>query len=567
MEDTTLTARYVNYFDLDGVEKKPENVDLLYGGSNVKLYGGWTAITQDVNVTKSFVVKEDTNLILADGCTIDSEVSIEIYPNATLTIWGQRDGTGTLKVSGGTGYAGIGSYEDRSDGNLVINGGTVLATGGEGGMGIGDASYSYDHRRFGSITVNGGIVKANGGLGGENVRTTLSWNRNSDQIYANRFEGDITLDRVFDYKGSNEAATLPLKAGGTLVPHYHTMTEHPGTAPTLDEEGSETYYTCQACGNVYRDAEGKEKLNNYPVVIPALSHTWGNVTYTSAVQDGQMNVTAKRYCDRHDHSEEASCIAERSTVRASTCAVKGEYEYTANFSEDWAGTHIWREEAELSNDHTLQHITGSEPGFEEYYNCTVCDRLFDDENGTHEIAKAVESVISGDYSVEQRTLLELVSPPNVFGDVRYALNELNVIRNPEHSLLAIKVFVDDIYLNTYWGDGILLATPTGSTAYSLSAGGPIIAPNAKNFVITPIATHNLTVRPVVIPDDSTIRIQVEGREKRFVFSMDSRSCTLDTSVQLEVRKAGFCINLVRMRNEDFFGTIRNKLMWGKDNRN
>ena len=185
----------------------------------------------------------------------------------------------------------------------------------------------------------------------------------------------------------------------------------------------------------------------------------------------------------------------------------------------------------------------------------------------NEIANAVNSVLTGDYTVEQRTLLELVSPNNVFGDVRYALNELNVIRNPEHSLLAIKVFVDDVYLNTYWGDGILLATPTGSTAYSLSAGGPIIAPNAKNFVITPIATHNLTVRPVVIPDDSVIRIQVEGREKRFVFSMDSRSCTLDTSVQLEVRKAGFCLNLVRMRNEDFFGTIRNKLMWGKDNRN
>ncbi len=185
----------------------------------------------------------------------------------------------------------------------------------------------------------------------------------------------------------------------------------------------------------------------------------------------------------------------------------------------------------------------------------------------NEIAMAVKSVITGNYTVEQRTLLELVSPEKVFGDVRYALNELNVIRNPEHSLLAIKVLVDDVYLNTYWGDGILLATPTGSTAYSLSAGGPIIAPNAKNFVITPIATHNLTVRPVVIPDDSTIRIQVEGREKKFVFSMDSRSCTLDTSVQLEVRKAGFCLNLVRMRDEDFFSTIRNKLMWGKDNRN
>lgn len=185
----------------------------------------------------------------------------------------------------------------------------------------------------------------------------------------------------------------------------------------------------------------------------------------------------------------------------------------------------------------------------------------------NEIANAVNSVLTGDYTVEQRSLLELVSPEKVFDDVKYALNELNVIRNPEHSLLAIKVFVDDVYLNTYWGDGILLATPTGSTAYSLSAGGPIIAPNAKNFVITPIATHNLTVRPVVIPDDSTIRIQVEGREKSFVFSMDSRNCTLDTSVQLEVRKAGFCLNLVRMCGEDFFGTIRNKLMWGKDNRN
>ena len=185
----------------------------------------------------------------------------------------------------------------------------------------------------------------------------------------------------------------------------------------------------------------------------------------------------------------------------------------------------------------------------------------------NEITQAVESVLSGCFTVEQRTLLELVSPENVFGDVRYALNELNVIRNPEHSLLAIKVFVDDVYLNTYWGDGILLATPTGSTAYSLSAGGPIIVPSSKSFVLTPIATHNLTVRPVVIPDDSVVRIQVESREKKFVFSMDSRTCALDTSVQLEVRKAGFCLNLVRLRNEDFFSTIRNKLMWGKDNRN
>ena len=184
-----------------------------------------------------------------------------------------------------------------------------------------------------------------------------------------------------------------------------------------------------------------------------------------------------------------------------------------------------------------------------------------------EIPQAVQYILQGRYTTEARTLLELVSPQNVFGDVRFALNELNVIRNPEHSLLAIKVFVDDVYLNTYWGDGILLATPTGSTAYSLSAGGPILAPDSHCFVITPIAAHNLTVRPIVIPDDSVVRIQVEGREKKFVFSMDSHACALDTSVELVVRKANFCINTVRMEGTDFFSTIRNKLSWGKDNRN
>ena len=184
-----------------------------------------------------------------------------------------------------------------------------------------------------------------------------------------------------------------------------------------------------------------------------------------------------------------------------------------------------------------------------------------------EMEKAVVSVLAGHYTVEERTLLELVAPDNVFGKERFALNELTVIRHPEHSLLAIKVYVDDVLLNTYWGDGILLATPTGSTAYSLSAGGPILTPNSPNFVITPIATHNLTVRPVVIPDDSVVRIQVEGREKQYVFSMDSRTCVLDTSVELLVRKAACRIRLARLDGDDFFATIRNKLMWGRDNRN
>ncbi len=185
-----------------------------------------------------------------------------------------------------------------------------------------------------------------------------------------------------------------------------------------------------------------------------------------------------------------------------------------------------------------------------------------------EIAETVHRILEGRFTTEQRSLLELVAPQGVFDDaVNYALNEINIIRDPIHSLLAIKVYVNDLFLNTYWGDGILMATPTGSTAYSMSAGGPILTPDSHNFVITPIAAHNLTVRPIVIPDDSTVRIQVEGRDKKFVFSMDSRVCALDTSVELVVRKADFRIRTVRMEGTDFFSTIRNKLMWGKDNRN
>ncbi len=185
-----------------------------------------------------------------------------------------------------------------------------------------------------------------------------------------------------------------------------------------------------------------------------------------------------------------------------------------------------------------------------------------------EMGKAVDAIVNGRFTTESRSLLELVAPQGVFDDaVNYALNEINIIRNPEHSLLAIKVFVNDVFLNTYWGDGILMATPTGSTAYSLSAGGPILTPDSHNFVITPIAAHNLTVRPIVIPDDSVVRIHVEGREKKFVFSMDSRVCALDTSVELVVCKADFSIHTVRMEGADFFSTIRNKLSWGKDNRN
>lgn len=183
------------------------------------------------------------------------------------------------------------------------------------------------------------------------------------------------------------------------------------------------------------------------------------------------------------------------------------------------------------------------------------------------VESAISDIINGEYGFEKRTVLQLVSPDNLICSNQFALNELAVLRCPELSLLSIKVFVDDVYLNTYWGDGIIVATPTGSTAYSLSSGGPIITPVSNSIVITPVAAHNLTVRPMVMPDDCTIEIIVEGRGNQCVVSMDSQTKTIETPSKLILKKAGFCINTVKIKDNDFFATIRNKLMWGKDNRN
>ncbi len=184
-----------------------------------------------------------------------------------------------------------------------------------------------------------------------------------------------------------------------------------------------------------------------------------------------------------------------------------------------------------------------------------------------EMENAIHDVINGRYSIDKRTVLQLVEPGGIFPNNSFALNELAIIRRPELSLLSIKVFVDDAYLNTYWGDGILVATPTGSTAYSLSSGGPIITPDSNSIVITPMAAHNLTVRPVVMPDDCTIKIIVEGRGNECVASLDSQTRPISTPAQLVLKKADFRINTIKIRDNDFFATIRNKLMWGKDNRN
>jgi len=184
-----------------------------------------------------------------------------------------------------------------------------------------------------------------------------------------------------------------------------------------------------------------------------------------------------------------------------------------------------------------------------------------------EILPAIDKVIQGKYTIDHRAVISLQSPEGLFGKVNYALNELSVTKTETNSLAVVDVFIDNKFLNTYWADGLLVATPTGSTAYSLSCYGPIVTPGSENFVITPIASHNLTVRPIVVPDSSTIRIHLGGRNHQYQVGLDSRYQTIGTGTELIIGRADFKINLVQLSNKDFYSTIRDKLLWGKDNRN
>ncbi|MEI6898521.1 MAG: NAD kinase [Bacteroidota bacterium] len=184
-----------------------------------------------------------------------------------------------------------------------------------------------------------------------------------------------------------------------------------------------------------------------------------------------------------------------------------------------------------------------------------------------EILPAIDEIVAGQYFFEQRSLLRLETPKNPFGEFNYALNDVTIYKTRPVSILTIKTFINDEFLNTYWADGLIVATPTGSTAYSLSCTGPILTPDSSNFVITPIASHNLTVRPIVIPDDCKITLVVESRGLNCLVGLDSRIENMDTSVKLEIVKEHFKINLFRRPNKNFFQTIREKLNWGLDIRN
>lgn len=185
----------------------------------------------------------------------------------------------------------------------------------------------------------------------------------------------------------------------------------------------------------------------------------------------------------------------------------------------------------------------------------------------NEIRNAIEALVNKEYSLDKRTLLNIESKHDLFGDENFALNDITIHRRDNTAMMIIHAYMNDEFINSYWADGLIIATPTGSTAYSLSCGGPIIFPSAQNFVITPIAPHNLNVRPVIIPDDVSLRFEVEARSTKFLVSCDSRTATVDRSVKITINKADFHVNLIRLNNESYLTTLRNKLLWGIDTRN
>lgn len=184
-----------------------------------------------------------------------------------------------------------------------------------------------------------------------------------------------------------------------------------------------------------------------------------------------------------------------------------------------------------------------------------------------EIEFAIESLQKGAYLLDSRTLIHLDTSIPIFQEVPYALNEFSIHRKDSSSLIKIHTYLNGEFLCTYWADGLIVSTPTGSTGYSLSCGGPIIFPQANSFVITPVAPHNLNVRPLVISDNSIVSFEVEGRAEHFLCTLDSRSEAIDSSVSLAVRKENFEIQLVRLEGQNFLNTLQTKLYWGADRRN
>ncbi len=184
-----------------------------------------------------------------------------------------------------------------------------------------------------------------------------------------------------------------------------------------------------------------------------------------------------------------------------------------------------------------------------------------------EINVAIDALMNKKFSIETRSLLSVSGPKGLFGEMHYGLNELTVLKKDTSSMITINAYINGEFLNSYFADGLIIATPTGSTAYSLSCGGPLVMPGSENFVITPIAPHNLNVRPLVISDNNVITLKVEGRSPNYLVTLDSRSEVIESNIELTIEKADFSAHLIKLENQSFFTTMRNKLLWGLDKRN
>ncbi|MAP80529.1 MAG: NAD kinase [Aequorivita sp.] len=186
-----------------------------------------------------------------------------------------------------------------------------------------------------------------------------------------------------------------------------------------------------------------------------------------------------------------------------------------------------------------------------------------------EMTASLNQILEGEYTISERSLLTVQTFPKSkeIAPLNFALNEVAVNRRNTTSMIKVETLVNNKYLTSYWSDGLIIATPTGSTGYSLSCGGPIIDPQTNSFVLTPIAPHNLNARPLVIPDCSTVSLKVSGREKTFLVSMDSRIATLENETQIIIKKAPFTIKLLQLHDDSFIKTLRKKLLWGEDKRN
>jgi NAD+ kinase len=184
-----------------------------------------------------------------------------------------------------------------------------------------------------------------------------------------------------------------------------------------------------------------------------------------------------------------------------------------------------------------------------------------------DLLKTVNHIFKGYYQIDERMLISVISDSDIFEGLNFGLNEFTVTKRDTSSMIVVHTYLNGEYLNSYWADGLIISTPTGSTGYSLSCGGPVVMPQSNNFIIAPVSPHNLTVRPLIVSDDSVISFEIEGRGKNFLASLDSRSRVIDASVQIAVKKERFKARLIKLQEDNFLNTLRKKLNWGLDVRN